>query len=585
MDKSDLKADVKSFGGGLGVPDSGTIRRPTMRRTIAAVDPAAAAEERRKLAAKDPAKKWLKIIPWFGIVPSLAICGLVIWLAIKSVPNHKYCLVVQDDFSSGTIDPNIWSYEMGADGFGNGEFQAYTNDPANAYVKNGMLYIKPTLTSDKLPLDNILGGYTWNLTEQYGCVGGDAKCTVVSNFTNTGMKGFGILPPVMSAKLRLNPQFATRYGKGEVRVKMPKGDWLWPAIWMMPQDESIYGTWPRGGEIDIVETRGNDVNYGGGGIDKMQSSVHFGYDSVVQKTISKLIKRRHGTLASQFHTIGWEWTPDYFLTWLDSPLRTNLYFPFKQQLYYYDGGFGTMFANGSAIPNLWTSSNDLSAPFDKKFYLQLNVAVGGTNGFFPDGMGNKPWGNTKANAMLSFFQSLTGWYNATWPQDDNRAMQIDYVKPSQAQSQAIFAAAAMIFSESSEPNRPPTTAPGLSQPEYDFFSQPGSGVEPGRPHDTMLSTTAHPDLHGQDQFDLLTNADYHTFLNSFDTPTANAGDDAGRGSGDATLGVLAGTQGLGDGGVGMPHHALYTTGSMDFPDLMSPFAMMPGLGSFVDDDD
>jgi beta-glucanase (GH16 family) len=52
-----------------------------------------------------------------------------------------------------------------------------------------------------------------------------------------------------------------RYGKIEVVAKLPKGDWLWPAIWMMPQ-ESVYGDWPRSGEIDIMEARGNDRDSG-----------------------------------------------------------------------------------------------------------------------------------------------------------------------------------------------------------------------------------------------------------------------------------------------------------------------------------
>ena len=51
--------------------------------------------------------------------------------------------------------------------------------------------------------------------------------------------------------------FSFTYGTVETRAKMPKGDWLWPAIWMKPTDNK-YGPWPRSGEIDIVEVRGNN---------------------------------------------------------------------------------------------------------------------------------------------------------------------------------------------------------------------------------------------------------------------------------------------------------------------------------------
>jgi hypothetical protein len=82
-----------------------------------------------------------------------------------------------------------------------------------------------------------------------------------------------------------------KYGKVEVIAKLPKGDWLWPAIWydthlkqlystnqvcrMMPEDE-VYGVWPRSGEIDIAEARGNAAGYPDGGRDIYTSTLHWG---------------------------------------------------------------------------------------------------------------------------------------------------------------------------------------------------------------------------------------------------------------------------------------------------------------------
>ena len=60
----------------------------------------------------------------------------------------------------------------------------------------------------------------------------------------------------MSAAMRTPLSFAFTYGRVEARAKMPAGDWIWPAIWMMPVRE-VYGNWPTSGEIDIVESRGN----------------------------------------------------------------------------------------------------------------------------------------------------------------------------------------------------------------------------------------------------------------------------------------------------------------------------------------
>ncbi|KAJ3199849.1 hypothetical protein HDU67_002520 [Dinochytrium kinnereticum] len=403
-----------------------TLRRPTMRRKIMAPDGKAAEEERRRLQDADPAKRWLKILPWMGIIPSFGIVGIIIWLTIRAMPNYKYCEVLNEEFTADQINQDVWSHEVGLGGFGNGEFQAYTPDPRTSFIKSGVLHIRPMLTTEfGISLSQILDGYTLNLTELYGCSGGDLNCARQSNSSTVNFEN--IINPVMSAKLRLKKRFATKYGKGQVRFKAPKGDWMWPAIWLMPED-SVYGEWPRSGELDVMETRGNRVGYSAGGIDKMISNIVWGVSSTLRKSLPKQAKRRHGTMGSTFRTVGWEWTPTYFLTWLDSPLRTVLYVPFNENPRTKQGGYPNRYANDSVvvIPD-W---KDNSSPFDKEFYLILNVAIGGTNGFFPDSEGNKPWQNTDSpgRAMYKFLEELPSWYNATWPEGDDRSFQIDSVK-------------------------------------------------------------------------------------------------------------------------------------------------------------
>jgi beta-glucanase (GH16 family) len=84
-----------------------------------------------------------------------------------------------------------------------------------------------------------------------------------------------MIPPVRSARLTTKGKKSIRYGQVEVVAKMPKGDWLWPAIWMMPEN-SVYGDWPRSGEIDIAESRGNDAKYPGGGRNVYYGTTHWG---------------------------------------------------------------------------------------------------------------------------------------------------------------------------------------------------------------------------------------------------------------------------------------------------------------------
>jgi beta-glucanase (GH16 family) len=64
----------------------------------------------------------------------------------------------------------------------------------------------------------------------------------------------------MSARITTKQSHHIQFGKVEIRAKLPRGDWLWPALWMLPVDNA-YGIWPQSGEIDIMESRGNGPEY------------------------------------------------------------------------------------------------------------------------------------------------------------------------------------------------------------------------------------------------------------------------------------------------------------------------------------
>lgn len=66
--------------------------------------------------------------------------------------------------------------------------------------------------------------------------------------------------------MRTAETFSFKYGRVEIKAKLPKGKWIWPALWLLPK-HSIYGNWPASGEIDIMESRGNEgypLELGGG---------------------------------------------------------------------------------------------------------------------------------------------------------------------------------------------------------------------------------------------------------------------------------------------------------------------------------
>ncbi|KZV75015.1 glycoside hydrolase family 16 protein [Peniophora sp. CONT] len=343
------------------------------------------------------------------------------WKGVQMLGN--VCLVMDEQFLTGQLDSSIWAHEVDLGGFGNGEFEMTTASPNNTFIKNNQLYLLPTLTSDVIGTDAIFNGHTFNLT---GCTNSNlTACGVVSNST-----AGTIINPVMSSRLTTKGKKNIQYGRVEVRAKLPRGDWMWPAIWMLPENDT-YGAWPLSGEIDIMEARGNDVSYPAQGSNVVRGSLNWGpisWLNEVSKTYGWWNQRR-GSYADDFHTYALEWSPDFLRIYVDSRLSHMLDLRFNVP-FFERGDFPASVSNGSQeiiLPNPWVGRGN-SAPFDRPFYLILDVAVGGTNGWFPDGVGNKPWLNGALTAMEDFARAQDKWY-PTWPQnEDDRALRIDSVK-------------------------------------------------------------------------------------------------------------------------------------------------------------
>ena len=120
-------------------------------------------------------------------------------------------------------------------------------------------------------------------------------------------------------------------------------------------------------------------------------------------------------MTEDFHVYGLIWNETYIGTYIDKETNVVLKYPIDQS-FWAAGGWPSPPWN-----NPWEGRGK-SAPFDRDFYLIINLAVGGTNGYFPDGFG-KPWTDTSPNAVNEFYNDMAQWY-PTWTQP----MQIDSVK-------------------------------------------------------------------------------------------------------------------------------------------------------------
>ncbi|MCA1054055.1 carbohydrate binding domain-containing protein [Rossellomorea aquimaris] len=242
-----------------------------------------------------------------------------------------WSLVWSDEFINNVVDPEKWTYDIGnwivdeegngiSPGWGNNELEYYTDSSKNSFIRDGKLVIKAKKERRAI-------------TDQYGSY----------NYS--------------SAKLKTKGLFSKKYGKFEARMKLPEGQGLWPAFWMMPED-SVYGNWPTSGEIDIMENAGRDTGTIGG-------TVHYGEEYPNNTYTGAEYHFPEGQDTTGFHTYGIEWEPGEIRWYVDGELYQTLNDWFTK---------GTNQADKYAFP----------APFDQEFYIILNLAVGGWYGGDPD---------------------------------------------------------------------------------------------------------------------------------------------------------------------------------------------------------
>ncbi|XP_066140780.1 beta-1,3-glucan-binding protein-like [Euwallacea fornicatus] len=330
----------------------------------------------------------------------------------KLCPND---LIFEDDFK--LFDLSKWQHEITLAGGGNGEFQYYLNNRSNSYVENRQLHIRPTFLSDDYGEEFL----------HSGILDLGTQCT---NNHSYGCRRVGstkhILNPIKSARIRTIESFSFKYGTVVVRAKLPSGDWLWPAIWLLPTD-SVYGNHPVSGEIDLLEGRGNANFFTPDGINmgtqQVESTLHWGTNYATNQYYRTHFTKHNVTgYDRDFHVFKLVWNPDRLEFWVDDEEIGRVTPP--------GGGFYEFakFA-GSGWENPWVNGTKM-APFDEKFHIIINLAIGGV-GYFPDGNvnpGGKPWNNTSPSAMAEFWEGREQWENS-WKLGTNEShFVIDYIK-------------------------------------------------------------------------------------------------------------------------------------------------------------
>lgn len=248
--------------------------------------------------------------------------------------------VWKEEFSGDSLNLDDWNVETHPPKWVNNEWQEYVDSTKNIYVKDGKLYL--------VPIKN----------------GEGESATYTSGRINTmGKHDF-------------------KYGLFEATLKVPEGQGYLPAFWMMPTNESLYGQWPKCGEIDAMEVMGQDTN-------KLYGTIHYGgptaseqvdqqgtavfkddsYAYVESKKNSDINEKNFpltngNSFSSDYHTFSVEWEPDH-ITWYVDGIK-----------YHEATDWFTKNSSGAIA--------SYPAPFDQNFYMILNLAVGGGWVGYPD---------------------------------------------------------------------------------------------------------------------------------------------------------------------------------------------------------
>lgn len=217
-----------------------------------------------------------------------------------------YTLAWSDEFNGNSVNPANWTYEQGGNGWGNNELENYTDRKQNSFVSNGNLII-------------------------------EARAETYSSSQYT------------SARMITKNKKIFKYGRVDIRAKLPKTKGIWPALWMLGNNIDAVG-WPACGEIDIMELIGQEPS-------KMYTTLHYGSSVATHASYGTNYSLTGEGFDEKFHVFSIEWQQDTIKMYVDD---------------------NQVFACNKSVVGV-------PYPFNDDFFFIFNIAVGGNWPGSPDG--------------------------------------------------------------------------------------------------------------------------------------------------------------------------------------------------------
>jgi beta-glucanase (GH16 family) len=259
----------------------------------------------------------------------LAGCGHKVNPSVTAAPSQTprgWTLVWSDEFNApdgSAPDASKWIFQTGGNGFGNQELEYYTSRPQNAEIRNGNLVVT-ALKENYTGPDGVSRSYT-------------------------------------SARLNTSNKFQQAYGRFEANIKIPYGQGIWPAFWMLGNDISTKG-WPACGEIDTMENIGREPSI-------VHGTIHGpGYSGAhgIGSPFSFADNRR---FADGYHLYAVEWSPNQIKFYVDDNLystRTPADLPVGTKWVYDHPAFIIL---NLAVGGAWPGSPDATTVFPQQMLV------------------------------------------------------------------------------------------------------------------------------------------------------------------------------------------------------------------------
>lgn len=293
-------------------------------------------------------------------------------------------LIFEDNFSGMNLNRSAWKHDIRHRLYHvEEELVAFDDAPRNCFLKEGDLNIVPIMASDVTQGSFKLGDRCTAVESP------EKECNIPQG------SYYSIKPPVFSAQIHTRNSFSFKYGKIEVRAKLPKGDWLFPYIMLQPV--STYAETHYAKQLRIAFARGNahlrtkqneDISgnhlYGG--------MLNWHHGRAEQYLRDRLSQTHYG---DDYHNYTMIWQRDKITLMVDEEIYGEIY-------------------DGLAL-------------FNEKCFIILGVTVGGFTNFNDEVLQKdvKPYKNTEPRAALSFWQNRDMW-SSTWGKQSS--MLVDYVR-------------------------------------------------------------------------------------------------------------------------------------------------------------